>query len=252
MPKPAVLIVNWSTPNDLNTCLKSLRTFEGGVPTYVFQNYHTPETATLSLAVAENHGAHWWQHLENLGHGEGINRLAYRAKYDHDYLFIVNPDVQWTEPVIKRLIAFLEEDPQRCIVGPKQLNSEGQITAGGIFGTMESPEHRMFKVADPTNTKCRDTRQAVVVAGSAMMIRTEDFFEYGGLLPAAHYYSETWLCYHTASHGRTNWYYGEPWMIHQWHTSSPLGYEGTDGKFHQDREMFRQACDEHDPPIPHD
>lgn len=252
MPDPAVLVVNWSTPDDLDTCLSSLREHEGDVGVYVFQNFHMKETADRSLAVANKHGAAWWQNMENLGHGAGINRLAQQAKWDHDYFFALNPDVKWTEPVMDRLIGFLQEDPQRCIVGPKQLNSQGQITAGGIFGTFEKPEHRMFKFPDSTNQKARDTLQATVVAGSAMMIRRDDFLEYGGLLEAHHYYSETWLCYHTAAHGRTNWYFGEPWMIHEWHRSTPIGHPESDGRFTEDRELFRRMCDDHDPPIPHD
>lgn len=252
MANPAVLVVNWSTPDDLEKCLGSVRQHEGDVGVYVFQNHYNREVAEASLNTARRYGASWWQHMENLGHGAGINRLADQAKWHHDYLFIVNPDCVWTEPVMDTLIAFLEEDPKRCIVGPKQLDSKMKITAGGIFGTFEKPQHRMFKFPDAGNAQARDVLQATVVAGSAMMIRTADFVEYGGLLEANHYYSETWLCYHTAAHGRTNWYYGKVWMIHEWHRSSPIGSPLTDGKFHEDRALFRKMCDEHDPPIPHD
>ena len=123
MTSPAVLVVNWSTPDDLDNCVASLRDHEGDVGVYIFQNYHTPESAERSLNTARKYGASWWQHMENLGHGAGINRLAEKAKWHHDYLFVVNPDVVWTEPVMDRLVAFLEEDPHRCIVGPKQLDS---------------------------------------------------------------------------------------------------------------------------------
>ena len=249
---PAVLIVNWSTPDDLDRCLETLRIHEGDIETFVFQNFHSSDNTRKGINVAKYHRAYVWNHLENLGHGAGINRLAAKAKYEHDYLFVVNPDVMWTEPVVDRLVTFLQEDPERCMVGPKQLNSQGKITAGGIFGTLEKPEHRLFKADDPANQKARDILQATVVAGSALMISTDDFFEYGGLLEAHHYYSETWLCYHAAVHGRTNWYYGEASMIHEWHTSSPMGFEGTDGKFKADQALFRKMCDEHEPPIPHD
>ena len=91
-----------------------------------------------------------------------------------------------------------------------------------------------------------------MVAGAAFLIRAKDFFEYGGLLESAHYYSETWLNYHVRAHSREVWYFGEPWMIHEWHQSSPVGFKGTDGMFKSDREMFRKMCDQHDPPIKRD
>jgi GT2 family glycosyltransferase len=247
----AVLLVNWSTVHEFERCLDTLREYEGEVPLYVRQNHKSQEISDRCVEVAKSYGATISVDEENLGHGLGINTLAIEAKRFR-YFFIVNPDCAWTEPIFDRLVEFLRADRNRCIVGPKQMDSQNRITAGGIFGTMEQPVHRMWREHDPGNVKARDTREAIVVAGSAMMIRNSDFFSYGKMLPSNHYYSETFLCYHTLHHGRTNWYYGEPWMIHEWHRSSPLGFEGSDGKFKEDRAFFRQMCDTHDPPIPHD
>lgn len=250
MGQASVLIVNWSTPDDLNRCLSSLRAHEGDVEVLVFQNRHSEGIDESSIQVSHNYeAATYWSH-ENVGHGRGINRLA--NKSDAEFFFIVNPDVMWTESVIDRLVGFLEEDTNRCMVGPKQMDSQHRITAGGIFGTMEAPLHRMWREPDPGNVHARDTQECIVVAGSALMIRAHDFRAFGGMLEAHHYYSETWLCYHALAHGRTNWYYGEPWMIHEWHRSSAVGSPISDGMFRTDQEIFRLKCDEHIPPIPHD
>ena len=246
----AVLVVNWNTPDDLDRCLSSLRIHDEGLELAVHQNYYSDELSDKGFKVAHRYHADIITQSPNVGHGKGINVLA--KVVQSEYLFIVNPDCVWKEPVVARLVSFLKADPDAAIVGPKQMDSKNRITAAGIVGTLAQPEHRYWHHHDPQNTMARDIVPATVVAGSALMISKEDFWEYGGMLEAKHYFSETWLCYHAQAHGRTCWYYGEPWMVHEWHQSSPQGYPGTDGMIHEDQKLFRQMCDEHNPPIPHD
>lgn len=251
----AALVVNWSTPDDLRKCIASGLAYEADVKWTVFQNYHpTIKTDLHAIKQISPDNISWIRSDRNLGHGAGINKAARSAVVDHDpdYFFIVNPDVTWTEPVLGRMRAFLEEDPKRVVVGPKQMDSRRRITAGGIVGDNVHPKHRQWHVRDPENKLVRDAVPGPTVSGAAMLVRVPDFFEYGGLLEARHYYSETWFCYHATAHGRECWYYGEPWMIHEWHQSSPIGAPGTDGQMKHDREMFRRMCDEHNPPIARD
>lgn len=251
------LVVNWSTPKDLVRCILSAEQCEPGLDWYIWQNHHPEidsQPALKGLKDVLGDRMRLLQSGVNRGHGYGINRLADRAWGfgRPEYYFVVNPDVIWTEPVINRLVTFLEEDPVRAIVGPKQMDSHDRITAGGIVGTLERPTHRSWHKSDHHNVMVRDSIKSTVVAGSAFLIRSQDFKDYGGLLEARHYYSETWLNYHLQAHGREVWYYGQPVMIHEWHKSSPVGHPVTDGKFQEDRELFRRNCDEHVPPIPHD
>ena len=257
----ACLVVNYSTPDDLKRCINSAWEHEGPMFWFVYQNLHPEQgirdanhRATLEAITGRSQWTMVQSGKENYGHGFGINRAAETASFwvKPDYLFLVNPDVAWTEPVIGDLIRFLEEHPKAAAVGPKQMNSDHRITAGGIFGTMEQPKHRYWLHHDPKNLKARDTFQAPTIAGSAMLVPTKVFNELGGLLESHHYYSETWFNYHAQAHGYEIWYYGEPWMIHEWHRSSPKGSPLSDGRMKEDRELFRKKCDEHDPPIPHD
>ncbi len=255
----ACIVVNWSTPDDLKRCIDSAFKIEGPMYWSIFQN-HYPELEK------ENHraimgsiaGRSQWtmvQHgKENHGHGYGTNRGAEVAIrwFDPEYLFLVNPDCVWVEPIIDRLVTFMEDHPEAAVVGPKQMDSNSRITAAGILGTMEKPRHRYWRYRDPANKMARDSFQAPTVAGSAMLVRAKVFEELGGLMEGKHYYSETWLNYHAQIHGYEVWYYGDPWMIHEWHRSSPHGSELTDGSMKADREIFREKCDTHNPPIPHD
>lgn len=258
-PDVACVVVNWSTPDDLKRCIDSAFQVEGPMYWSIWQNHHTD-----SKLMTRNHSAiigakrsRWCVSQtgkQNFGHGYGTNKAANVAIswFQPKYLFLVNPDCVWVEPVIDQLVEFLEDHPKAALVGPKQMDSKRQVTAGGIGGTMEKPLHRFWHAKDPENTIARDTIQSPTVAGSAILIRAEVFKELGGMLESRHYYSETWLCYHAQSHGYEAWYYGQPWMIHEWHQSSRVGSALSEGHMKDDREMFRKMCDEHDPPIPHD
>ncbi len=251
----AALVVNWSTPDDLYQLVMSAEHLDPGMEWYVVQHPHSHINSTPVLRSLEDALGHRFRVRMsgfNYGHGWGINTAAdWAMRSFYPYLFILNPDVKFVEPVTKRLTDFLEARPKAIAVGPKQLDSKGRITAGGIIGTNENPRHRDFHANDPKNEKHRDMVQCPMIAGSAMMVKAPEFMEYR-LLESSHYYSETWFCYHARAHGHEVWYWGEPTMIHEWHTSSPVGYEGTDGQFKVDRELFRRMCDEHEPQIARD
>lgn len=259
-PDVACVVVNWSTPDDLKRCIDSAFQVEGPMYWSIYQNHHTDDDlmkrnhrATTQAITGRSSWTVCQKGKLNHGHGYGTNRGAEIAIqwFKPKYLFLVNPDCLWVEPVIDQLVEFLELHPKAALVGPKQMNSKRKITAGGIEGTRESPKHRFWHASDVPNVKARDSILSPNVAGSAILIRTEVFQELGGMLESGHYYSETWLCYHAQAHGYETWYYGQPWMIHEWHQSSKVGAKVAEGQEPQDRALFRAKCDSHDPPIPH-
>ncbi len=257
----ACIVVNWSTPDDLKRCIDSAFKVEGPMYWSIYQNYHDEKQmrdlnhrAIMGAITGRSEWTMVQNGEENFGHGYGTNRAADLAMewFDPEYLFLVNPDAKWVEPILDQLIEFLNVHPKAALVGPKQMDSNRRITAGGISGTLLKPVHEYWHRSDPANELGRNSYMAPTVAGSAILVRAEVFRELGGLLEAKHYYSETWLCYHAQAHGYEVWYHGKPWMIHEWHQSSRVGSPDSDGKMSEDRELFRKMCDEHDPPIPHD
>lgn len=249
----AILVVDFGTPDDIKRLLGSAEAQEPGRHWVIYRNFHPdrPERMVIDYGLVPSQKVHIIETSENRGHGYGINRAAEAAieLWDPEYLFILNPDTLFMEPILDKMAAFLEESPSRCIVGPKQMDSADRITHGGFFGTNLKPEMRLWQSYDRRNEKARDNSPAVMVAGSAFLIRTEDWLEFDGLLETFHYYNETWLCYHVRAHGREVWYMGEVWMVHEWHKSTPMGSFLTDGRMESDRELFRKRCREHQPLI---
>lgn len=254
-PKAVVtaLVVNYNTPYDLIRLVESADEWEPNLRWSFYQNKPPEDIDDPWRTVVDGRGSRvrLQRGEENYGHGYGINRAA-EAAIESDYFFILNPDCLFTESIIDRLVEFLEADPVRAVVGPKQRDSSGRITAGGIVGTLDKPQHRFWHRRDRGDVLVRDSVKSVTVAGSAMLVRVNDFFEYGGLLESRHYYSETWFNYHLQAHGYEVWYCGAASMIHEWHRSSKIGAAHTDGFFEEDRTLFRRMCDSHDPPIPRD
>ena len=255
------VVVNWSTPDDLKRCIDSAFEVEGPMYWSIWQNHHDEKEmmdrnhrAILGAIAGRSRWMMVSNGMQNYGHGFGTNRAAELAikMFDPEYLFLVNPDAKWVEPVMDQMIEFLNVHPKAAMVGPKQMNSKYQITAGGIKGGNKGAAHRFWLQYDQANEVARDTFMAPTIAGSAILVRAKVFEELGGMLEAKHYYSETWLCYHAREHGYEVWYHGEAWMIHEWHQSSRMGSPQTDGKMPEDRTLFRRMCDEHDPPILHD
>ncbi len=257
----ACIVVNWSTPDDLKRCIDSGFKVEG--PTYwsIWQNHHdlkqmrdANHRAILDSLAGRSRWIMVQTGKENHGHGYGSNRAAELAMdwFEPEYLFLVNPDAKWVDPILDEMIEFLNVHPKAAMVGPKQMDSKYRITAGGIEGGNGRAAHRFWLKHDQSNELARDSFMAPTIAGSAILIRAKVFKELGGLLEAKHYYSETWLCYHARSHGYEVWYHGKPWMIHEWHQSSPHGSSDTDGRMPEDRQLFRKMCDDHDPQITHD
>jgi N-acetylglucosaminyl-diphospho-decaprenol L-rhamnosyltransferase len=63
----------------------------------------------------------------NLGYTRGTNKGTSVAS--GEYLFIVNPDIIWSDPkTLQKMVDFLNDNPKVGIVGPKQINdTDGQV-----------------------------------------------------------------------------------------------------------------------------
>ncbi len=60
---------------------------------------------------------------ENVGYVRGNNQGAHRA--NGEYILIVNPDIVWRKSdTLKKLVAYMDKNPEVGIAGPKQINDD--------------------------------------------------------------------------------------------------------------------------------
>lgn len=63
---------------------------------------------------------------DNIGYTQASNQGAFLCH--GDYLFFVNPDIEWKSPAILReIVEIYKEDPSIGIVGTRQLNDDGTV-----------------------------------------------------------------------------------------------------------------------------
>lgn len=173
-----------------------------------------------------------------------------------------NADTSLFEETLENCHSLLQSDPLNAVVGPLQLDSEGRVTHGGIFGTNKKPDFE-GRFRSRMKPQYREVREAVSVSGSAYFVKRSVWNELsndadwlaiypyceGAFLPTPHYYEETWFSYFARHRGYKVLYNGHTEMIHEWHKASKIG-EVERLYMDKSRSMFRNTCDlmgiEHD------
>lgn len=260
-------VVNYRTPQDLDRFVESVIAHADDLDiTLVVANVApgADDLAAGAAAVARSRPRVRVVHLafeDNVGYGRACNAGA--ALGSAEVLGVFNADTQVTDGVLGACHDALVAHPRWGPLGPRQVDHEGRITAGGTFGTPEHPRIRGFR--EPDTGQCSDVRDdAVTVAGSAYFVRRQVWQELtrcptfrsvapdalGAFLPTPLFYEETFCSYHAAAHGYHNVYYGTVSMIHSWHRSIHATDAPAAALFERSRAMFRTACDAHG--IPHD
>lgn len=255
-----LVVVNYRTPFDLERCILSLGdnppssseatlTIVNVCPTDEDRLIANRSFNTEVISVDDNIG---YARACNLGAKHGVN----------PYVGLFNADVEFTPGVVDECVA--ELNGRTGIVGPRQTNRAGQLTAAGIIGTRERPKHRFWMQDD--KGQANDTLVCPTVSGSAFFVRRDVWTELteceafqnavaaeigmaypeGAFLTTKHFYEETFCCYHAAEHGYDSMYLGSSHMIHDLHgAGSP-----DPGVTGESRAQFRAVCDRLS--IPHD
>lgn len=192
---------------------------------------------------------------DNIGYNRACNLAAAIGRRAVIALF--NADVELTSGALDECFEALIADPSYGILGPRQVDHAGRVTAAGIFGPVTAPAHRCWKGQDrPEFEAVRD--DAVIVLGSAMFIRRSLWTELdtcpayrafapdaaGPMLECRHYFGDTWLSRHVLGHGKKTVYYGPVRIVHEAHGADP---KCSYGRHHwdDDKALFRAACDAH-------
>lgn len=121
----SIIIVNWNTSELLKKCLESIHTKTRQIryEVIVVDNASKDGSADMvrqyfpDVRLIENH--------ENVGFGRANNQaLAYCTG---EYLLLLNPDTEFTDNVLKTVIAFMRDHESVGLVGPKCIHPDGTI-----------------------------------------------------------------------------------------------------------------------------
>jgi cellulose synthase/poly-beta-1,6-N-acetylglucosamine synthase-like glycosyltransferase len=261
-PGIELIVCNYQTPGDLQGFLQSWEASDIQVPNtlHVVNVSPGPEDRAVVEQWGKEHRFLYSQHDDNVGYGRACNHAALYP--DREVIAFFNADTRLGRGVVDECYAALKRHPDWGILGPRQINSSGRITAGGVYGSLESPtfDNRWNRFDQGQFSDIRE--DCVSVSGSAYFVKRSVWDELtncplylncpevaerqplGAFLPTAHYYNETYTSYHALAHGHKVVYYGPAVMTHEWHRASPVGGYG-EQNVNADRQLFRDACDFH-------
>lgn len=207
-PGVDVVVTNYRTAGDLSAFLASLHGWEPEVPHDVVVANVSPTRRDVQVASA------WLEapgrerrtvvpFADNVGYARACNRGASLGRREVVALF--NADVRLTPGALDTCYDALIAHPSWAILGPRQVDDEGRLTAAGIFGTNTAPRHRGWHEVD--RGQYTDVRpDAVTVSGAAFFVRRAVWDELtacpifaataepppeGAFLQTPHYYEET-------------------------------------------------------------
>lgn len=185
----------------------------------------------------------------NCGYAKAINLGA--SFGNNEVVVAFNADCVLTEGVIEDCEFALMCNDSWGVLGPMQVNKQGKVTHGGIFGTNQNVQFRGWQ--QPDREEFHDVKEAVTVSGSAYFVKREVWDKVtdlvrvyypdvlGAMLPTPLYYEETCVSYMARYLGYKVMYYGKAQMIHKW-DQTPGGSE-KHAKATVARQMFREILD---------
>lgn len=253
-PGVDLLVVDYRSPADLRRMLASI-VVPDGLEVAVWIGIVDPDGQSAEIAKAfladtgiPGQVIEW---INNVGYNRAINRLGTLGT--HPVIGCLNADVILTPTALPELTAAVLDHPDWGVVGPRQVNRNGRITAAGIFGVdgnQAKPLHRGWHALHGYED-IRD--DACYVVGSALFLSraTWDLLtacpdyrrfcqEPGPWLDTEHYFGDGYLSLHAQAHDLKAVYLGTTTITHT------VGGTRVKERDRPDLARFREACDAHD------
>lgn len=190
MDKVAIVILNWNGAKMLAQYLPTVLNYSHDEATvYVADNASTDDS--LDLLRREFPECKTIVLDRNWGFAEGYNKAL--AQIEATYYLLLNSDIEVTHHWLTPLIEFMDTHAEVAACQPKLLSIydrdsfEYAGASGGFLDRYGYPfcRGRIFETVERDNGQY-DYRQEILWAtGAALMIRSKDYWEVGGLTAAS-------------------------------------------------------------------
>ena len=186
MEKVAIVILNWNGEQMLRTYLPTVLQYSRDEATvYVADNASTDGSLALlkdtfpecQLIVLE----------KNWGFAEGYNKAL--SQIEAEYYLLLNSDIEVTHHWLTPMIEFMDYHPEVAACQPKLLSAfdhdcfEYAGASGGYLDRFGYPfcRGRIFDNVERDNGQYDYPAEILWATGAALMIRSKDYWEVGGL-----------------------------------------------------------------------
>lgn len=243
-----VVVINYKTPDLLVEFCQSYERYAFPGCTLTAVDVASPELGAPASAPG---ATSYMQFFKNVGYARACNAGALGG--ENDVILLANADTQLSSGFEQCYEALMAHDDWG-VLGPRQVDQQNRVTAGGIFGTDTSIGQRGWH--EPDNGQYSDIRDdAKSVSGSLYFIKRSVWGELtscsvlqdfqpdgeGAFLHTPHYYEETACSYHARAHGYKIVYYGPVKMLHHWHAASDHG-AWADQQVETSKAIMRNFC----------
>lgn len=239
MLKLSIIIVNWNASGALEGCLNS-----------IYANVKTPS----EVIVVDNNSSdesvriirdkfpqvRLLQEESNLGYSRANNKGF--AVSSGEYILILNPDTVVMENSIDRMIEFLSDHEEIGILGPKILQTNGNVSWVAkrklpniaedikdlfLINRIKRTVQHVLKVPDRADY-FRKSEECECLSGSCMLFRRNVFERLHGFDESVPMYLDDHdICYRNSLSGLKNFYFAEAEILHlhQYSTKKAKNYK---------------------------
>ncbi len=193
----SIVIVNWNTQELLRDCLSSVRAGLGNLKAEVLVVDNASSDGSCDMVTAEFPDVVLMKSGSNLGFAGG-NNVALRQATGR-YVMLLNTDTLVHSTVLPDAVAWLDQNPDCGIMGPKLLNTDGTVQAScsafpslGYLAmqTFGLTRIRRFDGYRMTGWDRSSERHVDIISGAAMFIRASAMQKVGLLDEAFFFYGE--------------------------------------------------------------
>jgi GT2 family glycosyltransferase len=223
----SIVIVSHNAEKLLRRCLDSIYRYQRELAFEITVVDNCSQDRTKAMVRRDFPQAKLLENQTNPGFSVACNQGIRSAR--GRYVFLLNPDTEFTAGGITRMIRFMESQPQAAICGPKMIDSQGKVQFScrsfpsylTAFSSGQSILNRLF----PTNPLSRRylmgdlnrSKESRVdwVSGSALLTKRE-VFETIGLLDERFfmYVEDVDFCLRAKQNGLLTYYFPEVTILH--------------------------------------
>lgn len=188
----AVVVVNYNCEDVIGDCLASIS--ENGrvikLSVYVVDNGSTDGSVELIKNNFPNTKV--IKSDSNLGFAKANNKVL--SNLSTEYALLINPDVILPPGALQGLIQFMDAHPEVAIIGPKQIDMDGNFNPASKMGRVTAintlsrslglnnlfPEHPLFSGYYLGHVSEGQVAKVDAVSGACMLLRTRVIRDLGG------------------------------------------------------------------------
>lgn len=220
MDKVAIVILNWNGAKMLRQYLPTVLNYSRDeAVVYVADNASTDDS--LDLLRREFPECRLILLEKNWGFADGYNKAL--AQIEADYYLLLNSDIEVTHHWLTPLIEFMDVHPEVAACQPKLLsiyNKNMYEYAGASGGYLDRYGYpfcrgRVFDTIEEDNGQYDYATEILWATGAALMIRSKDYWEAGGLDGRFFAHNEEIdLCWRLCIRGRKLYCLPESYVYH--------------------------------------